>query len=109
MPALEACLKGMDNKNPDAVYCLGDLVGYNIWPTEVINEIRKRKIPTIAGNYDQGVGMAGDDYGCAYKTDHDKSNGEQQSIAYSNSVVKPAERSYLRALLSHIRPEYQWN
>ena len=34
----------------------GDLVGYNIWPNEVINEIRRRGIPTIAGNYDQGIG-----------------------------------------------------
>ena len=108
MPALEACFKDMDSKNLDAVYCLGDLVGYNIWPNEVINAIKKRNIPTIAGNYDQGVGLSGDDCGCAYKTDHDKSNGEQ-SIAYTNSVVKPEERKYLRALPSHIRLEYQLN
>ena len=87
LPALKACFKSLDQQKPDFVYCLGDLVGYNIWPNEVINEIRQRNIPTIAGNYDQGVGIAGDDCGCAYKTDHDKSNGEQ-SIAYTNSVVK---------------------
>lgn len=108
LPALEACFKDMDSKKPDAVYCLGDLVGYNVWPNEVINEIRTRRIPTIAGNYDQGVGLAGDDCGCAYKTDHDKSNGEQ-SIAYTNSVVKPDERRYLRELSSHIRLEYELN
>ena len=55
--------------------------------------------------HNQGVGIAGDDCGCAYKTDHDKSNGEQ-SIAYTNSVVKPDERKYLRNLPSHIRLEY---
>lgn len=108
LPALEACFKNMDRQNLDATYCLGDLVGYNIWPNEVINQIRKRNIPTIAGNYDQGVGIAGDDCGCAYKTDHDKSNGEQ-SIAYTNSIVKSDERKYLRALPSHIRLEYQLN
>ena len=105
LPALEACFKSVEQQKPDFVYCLGDLVGYNIWPNEVINEIRKRNIPTIAGNYDQGVGIAGDDCGCAYKTDHDKSNGEQ-SIAYTNSVVKPDERKYLRNLPSHMRLEY---
>src|SRR5690606_27712049 len=108
LPALEACFIDMDGRELDAVYCLGDLVGYNVWPNEVINEIRKRRIPTIAGNYDQGVGLAGDDCGCAYKTDHDKSNGEQ-SIAYTNSVVKGPERKYLRDLPSHIRIDYELN
>ena len=108
LPALEACFADIDNRKPDGVYCLGDLVGYNIWPNEVINEIRKRRIPTLAGNYDQGVGLASDDCGCAYKTDHDKSNGAQ-SIDYTNHIVKPDERNYLRTLPSHIRLEYQLN
>lgn len=108
LPALEACLTDIDNKTVDSVYCLGDLVGYNIWPNEVINEIRKRKIPTLAGNYDYGIGRASDDCGCAYKTDHEKSNGAQ-SISYTNQVVKSDERKYLRSLPSHIRLEYQLN
>src|SRR4051812_12602160 len=41
VPALEACMKSIEEQKPDAVYCLGDLVGYNIWANEVINEIRK--------------------------------------------------------------------
>ena len=105
LPALEACFSSIDEHKPDSVYCLGDLVGYNIWPNEVIREIRQRNIPTIGGNYDQGVGIGGDDCGCAYKTDHDKSNGEQ-SIAFTNSVIKTDARKYLRNLPSHIRLEY---
>jgi predicted phosphodiesterase len=66
LPALEACLSSIEEQKPDAIYCLGDLVGYNIWPNEVINEIRRRGIPTIAGNYDQGIGLTSDDCGCAY-------------------------------------------
>ena len=108
LPALESCLADIDSRKVDAVYCLGDLVGYNIWPNEVINAIRKRNIPTLAGNYDFGIGRMSDDCGCAYKTDHEKSNGAQ-SIAYTNSIVKPDERKYLRALPSHIRLEYQLN
>lgn len=108
LPALESCLADIDSRKVDAVYCLGDLVGYNIWPNEVINEIRRRNIPTLAGNYDFGIGRMSDDCGCAYKTDHEKSNGAQ-SIAYTNSIVKPDERKYLRALPSHIRLEYQLN
>jgi putative phosphoesterase len=108
LPALEACLKSIEIQKPDAIYCLGDLVGYNVWPNEVINEIRKRGIPTIAGNYDQGIGLMSDECGCAYKTDNEKDMGKI-SISYTNSLVKPDERRYLRTLPAHIRVEFQLN
>jgi len=106
LPALEACLKSIEQHQPDAIYCLGDLVGYNIWSNEVVNEIRKRAIPTIAGNYDFGIGRTSDDCGCAYKTDREKELGKV-SISYTNSVVKDDERNYLRTLPAHIRVEFQ--
>jgi putative phosphoesterase len=108
LPALEACLKNMDEQKPDAIYCLGDLVGYNIWPNEVINEIRRRGIATIAGNYDQGIGLMSDECGCAYKTDAEKDMGKI-SISYTNSIVKREERAYLRTLPAHIKIEFQLN
>lgn len=108
LPALEAFFASIDQQKPDALYCLGDLVGYNIWPNEVINEIRQRKIPTIAGNYDIGVGLTSDDCGCAYKTDEEKANGVL-SISYTNQVVKDEERAYLRTLPAHIKVEFQLN
>lgn len=108
LPALEAFFEDVDSRQPDAIYCLGDLVGYNIWPNEVINAIRTRKIPTIAGNYDFGIGRAIDDCGCAYKTDQEKANGAV-SISFTNELVKPEERKYLRTLPAHIRVEFQLN
>jgi predicted phosphodiesterase len=108
LPALEAFFQDVDKRQPDAIYCLGDLVGYNIWPNEVINEIRARKIPTIAGNYDFGIGRATDDCGCAYKTDQEKANGAV-SISFTNSLVKDEERKYLRTLPAHIKVEFQLN
>src|SRR5438270_10442955 len=108
LPALEGCFKIMEEQKPDAVYCLGDLVGYNIWPNEVIDEIRRRGIPCIAGNYDQGIGLTSDDCGCAYKTEAEKNMGKV-SISFTNSVVKPDQRNYLRTLPSHIRLEFQLN
>jgi len=106
LPALEACLKHIDQQKPDALYCLGDLVGYNIWPNEVIREIRRRGIPTIAGNYDQGIGLNINDCGCAYKTDKEKEMGAV-SIAFTNAIVGDDERNYLRSLPAHIRIEFQ--
>ena len=108
LPALQSCLQSIDEQKSDAVYCLGDLVGYNVWPNEVINEIRRRGIPTIAGNYDQGIGLMSDECGCAYKTDSEKDMGKI-SISYTNSLVKPEERKYLRTLPAHIRVEFQLN
>ncbi len=108
LPALEGFFQDLDSKKPDAIYCLGDLVGYNIWPNEVINEIRKRGIPTIAGNYDFGIGRKSDDCGCAYKTDIEKANGAV-SISFTNEIVKDEERKYLRTLPAHIKVEFQLN
>ena len=108
LPALEAFFKDVDSRNPDMIYCLGDLVGYNIWPNEVINEIKKRKIPTIAGNYDFGIGRTSGDCGCAYKTDGEKDMGKI-SISYTDHLVRPEERLYLRILPAHIKVEFQLN
>lgn len=108
LPALEGFFADIELCAPDAIYCLGDLVGYNIWPNEVIAEIRKRNIPTIAGNYDYGIGRHSDDCGCAYKTDREKDMGKI-SISYTNSITGDAERQYLRTLPAHIRVEFKLN
>ncbi len=108
LPALEACLQSIEENKPDAIYCLGDLVGYNIWANEVVNEIRRMGIPTIAGNYDQGMGLMSNDCGCAYKTQQDKDLGSI-SISFTNSILKDDERNYLRTLPSHIRVEFELN
>lgn len=108
LPALEAFFGSIEREKPDAVYCLGDLVGYNVWSNEVVREIRRCGIPTIAGNYDVGVGRDMDDCGCAYKTDEEKANGAV-SIAYTNQVIERDERAYLRTLPAHIRVGFQLN
>lgn len=105
-PALQAVLADIDNRNPDLIYCLGDLVGYAPYPNEVINEIRKRKIPTIAGNYDEGIGLTSDNCGCAYKVEEEKSNGAI-SIAYTNQLIKPEERQYLKHLPRHFALDFE--
>ena len=102
LPALEAVLKSIDAHRPDQIYCLGDLVGYAPWPNEVVERIRRRHIPTLAGNYDEGVGDRSDDCGCAYQTEIQQSRGEQ-SIGYTNEVIDEDHRRWLRTLPRHIR------
>ncbi|GAA5225136.1 metallophosphatase family protein [Salegentibacter mishustinae] len=108
LPALQAFFNDVEERDADAIYCLGDLVGYNIWPNEVIEEIKKRKIPTIAGNYDFGIGRSSDDCGCAYKTDEEKANGAV-SISLTNELINDDNRVYLRTLPAHIKIEFKLN
>ncbi len=106
-PALQSVLADIDSRNPDLVYCLGDLVGYAPYPNEVIHEIRSRKIPTIAGNYDEGIGLASDNCGCAYKSDHEKALGAI-SIAYTNEIIGHEERDFLKNLPRHFAIDFEF-
>jgi predicted phosphodiesterase len=106
--ALEPVLKNIYDRSPDAVYCLGDLVGYAPYPNEVVETIRAKGIPVIAGNYDQGVGLKSDDCGCAYKTDEDEARGVK-SIRFTNEIISDDNRAYLRSLPAHMRIEFGVN
>lgn len=94
LPAFQAFLEDVDSKNPDAIYCLGDLVGYNVWPNEIIAEIRRRGIATIAGNHDWNV-----------KTLTSDSSGKN----YAYHLIAEEARCYLKTLPARIRLEYKIN
>ena len=95
--AAEAVLAAIDSEAPDAVYCLGDLVGYGARPNETTELIRTRGIPTIMGNYDDGVGFDRDSCGCAYKDADEEARG-QQSLLWSRAATTPENKAYLRTL-----------
>ncbi|RMG89199.1 MAG: metallophosphoesterase [Chloroflexi bacterium] len=102
LPALEAVFADMAARGlDDRLYCLGDLVGYGTFPNEVIAAIRARNIPTITGNYDEGVGNNSDDCGCAYRTEAARELGNR-SIAWTNAHTTDENKAYLRSLLASI-------
>jgi diadenosine tetraphosphatase ApaH/serine/threonine PP2A family protein phosphatase len=92
MPALRAVLADMDRRGLGERYCLGDLVGYGTFPNEVIAAIRGRKIPTIMGNYGQGVGHDSDDCGCAYRAAGARALGSGRQVVNAGSVGKPKDK-----------------
>ena len=56
LPALEAVLADVDaREDVDAIYHLGDLVGYAPWPNELVALVKERGIAGIAGNDDSTV------------------------------------------------------
>ncbi|WP_139957945.1 metallophosphoesterase family protein [Flavicella sediminum] len=91
LPALNAFFKDISFRKPDAMYCLGDLVGYNIWPNEVVNAINSRQIPTLSGNHDTAVGLP----------------AKSESGLYTNNVIGTEETKYLQSLPAHIRLDFQ--
>ncbi|HEY1061034.1 MAG TPA: metallophosphoesterase family protein [Daejeonella sp.] len=100
LPAFDAFLKDLDKRKADAFYCLGDLVGYNVWPNEIINEIRKRGIATLVGNHDLKV-----------KALPQISKEELASTGkdYAYHIIEPDNRAYLQNLPSHIKLEFKLN
>ncbi|CAN5540710.1 metallophosphoesterase family protein [soil metagenome] len=102
--ATETVLRDIDAEGPDARYCLGDLVGYGARPNETAAMIAMSNIPTIMGNYDDGVGFDRDNCGCAYK-DADERDRGQQSLMWTRATTTDANKAYLRELVPEIRFE----
>jgi predicted phosphodiesterase len=68
LPALRAVLDDVAARpEVDAVYHLGDLVGYAPWPDEVVALLAERGIAGIAGNYDSTVATGYKHCGCRYE------------------------------------------
>ena len=104
LPALDAVLADVAKQKPDAVYCLGDLVGYGASPNEVTERIKAQGIPTIMGNYDDGVGFDRDECGCAYRDPVDQELGDR-SLAWTKGHTTPENKAFLRTLVKDLRFE----
>ncbi len=87
--ALEAVIAA--NAMVDAVWCLGDLVGYGPDPNECVERIQALpNLTCLMGNHDAAVIDALD----LEKFNHDAS----LSIHWTKSVLKPANFEYLKSL-----------
>lgn len=102
LPALDAVLADLETRECDTVYCLGDLVGYAPFPNEVTERIRAGGIPTIMGNYDDGVGFERDECGCAYRDPVERELGDQ-SLNWTKAHVTAENKSFLRTLPNELR------
>lgn len=97
LPALDAVLADVSRQQVDGMYCLGDLVGYAPFPNEVTARIRDAGIPTIMGNYDDGVGFDRDECGCAYREADERERG-QRSLEWTKAHVTVENKAFLRSL-----------
>src|SRR5690606_26986703 len=97
LPALEAVLADIDARAFDATCHLGDLVGYAPWPNEVVEMIRLRAIPGVAGNYDSTVATGYRHCGCRYE-DPAQEALSHASYEWTRAHVSDESRRFLGAL-----------
>ncbi len=103
LPALEAVLadldarRGDDGPDIDAVYHLGDLVGYAPWPNEVVALLADREIPGVAGNYDSTVATRYKHCGCRYEDPRQEALSHE-SYSWTLEHVDDEARRRLAAL-----------
>ncbi len=90
----------------DLRVCCGDLVGYGPNPDEVIGIIRGGNVPTVMGNYDEGVGFLLGDCGCAYRTPGERERGEG-SLRWTKENSSEETRRFLRGLPRSMRLEWE--
>ncbi len=95
LPALEAVLAHIGDA--DAVYHLGDLVGYAPWPDETVALLRERGVPGVAGNYDSTVAADYKHCGCRYE-DPRQEELSHLSYAWTRAHTSAATKRQLAAL-----------
>lgn len=105
LPALDAVLADIEAADVHEVYCLGDLVGYGPDPSGVVHRIRALGIPTVRGNYDDGIGYRRGQCGCYYSTEQAKSDGAA-SYAFTDAALDDVDHAWLAALPDDIRIEH---
>ena len=95
--ALNEVLADIKNRHVDLTVCTGDLVGYATRPNEVIETLRKEKILTIMGNYDEAIGNFKIICGCDYPDPKDAEKAGL-SMHFTSEETKPENKTYLRNL-----------
>lgn len=104
VPALEAVLADIESSGVQEIYCLGDLVGYGPDPAGVVDRIRALDIPTIRGNYDDGIGNRRGQCGCYYVTEQARADGAE-SYAFTDRALDDVDHAWLASLPDDIRLE----
>ena len=98
LPALEAVLAEIGRRRDiDAVYHLGDLVGYAPSPNEVVQRLRDARIEGVSGNYDSTVATDYKHCGGRYE-DSRQEELSHVSYAWTRANVSAETKAFLGRL-----------
>jgi putative phosphoesterase len=100
LPALEAVLADIQDQGVEAIWNVGDFVGYGAFPNKVVQRLREENVVSIAGNYDLQV--------LKFKKKKDKWRKKKQrekylSFKFAYHQLSKKNRKYLRFLSKEIR------
>ena len=102
--ALDSVLADIARCGLEERYCLGDLVGYGPDPAGAVDRIRALAIPTVLGNYDDGVGTRRGECGCYYATAQARADGAA-SYVFTDRAIDDERAAWLAALPRELRLE----
>ena len=88
--ALDAVLEAVEAESPDAVWCLGDTVGYGPQPNECCDLVRPRADLSLVGNHDLVV--------LGELTVSDFNDEAAAAAMWTTSVLTEPSREFLAAL-----------
>ena len=91
LPALEAVLADLHAHAPDLVVNLGDCATGPLWPRETVELLATLALPTVRGNHDRWLGIAGDDDPSA-------------RVRFTRQALGPAGCAALAALPASVEP-----
>lgn len=99
--ALKSVYKNIKDKNIDFIVSTGDLVGYMMYPNEVIEFLKENKIASIQGNHDKFIAKGNkiEDISL-YSADDIQKNASE---IYTNHILKDENREFLKNLPEEIR------
>lgn len=95
LEATRAVFAVLDEIQPDAIVCLGDLAGYNASPNEVIDIIRERRIPCLMGNHDAAASGLEEPWFFNSRA--------QAALAWQATVLREDNRQWLSKLPAQMR------
>jgi putative phosphoesterase len=102
LAALEAVLADAHRRNVDAVWNVGDVVGYGPQPDEVIKRLRRENVVSIAGNYDVKVLAVGQG-----KPPKARAPEKRLAFYWAWEHLSKSSRRYLKGLSEEARFELE--
>ena len=102
LPALEAVLTDARRRGAEAVWNIGDFVGYGAFPDEVVTRLRGENALSVIGNYDLKALAAVEAKGHMAKP---RPAEKRLAFRWAHDHLSEASRSYLASLPREVRRE----
>lgn len=98
LEAFLSVLSEIDAIGPEAIICLGDIVGYGADPNACTDIIRERKIPSVMGNHDAAASGVTEPYNF--------NSAAREAALWTREELTKENRSFLATLPERIETEH---